>query len=55
LLLKKTKRILRKKGIPMESTKSSKRIIKKRLENVDKAIVENALMKFKNFKGKKKN
>ena len=33
----------------MESTKSPKRVIKKRLKNVDKAIVEIAQMKFKNF------
>ena len=36
----------------MESTKSSKRVIKKRLKNVDKAIVEIAQMKFKNFEEK---
>ena len=36
----------------MESTKSPKRIIKKRLKNVDKAIVEIAQMKFKNFEEK---
>ena len=36
----------------MESTKSPKRVIKKRLENVDKAIVEIAQMKFKNFEEK---
>ena len=36
----------------MESTKSPKRDIKKRLKNVDKAIVEIAQMKFKNFEEK---
>ena len=35
----------------MESTKSPKRV-KKRLKNVDKAIVEIAQMKFKNFEEK---
>ena len=34
----------------MGSTKSTKRVINKRLKNVDKAIVEIAQMKFKNFK-----
>ena len=36
----------------MESTKSPKRVFKKRLKNVDKAIVEIAQMKFKNFEEK---
>ena len=36
----------------MESTKSPKRVIKKRLKNVDKAIVEIEQMKFKNFEEK---
>ena len=36
----------------MESAKSPKRVIKKRLKNVDKAIVEIAQMKFKNFEEK---
>ena len=36
----------------MESTKSQKGVIKKRLKNVDKAIVEIAQMKFKNFEEK---
>ena len=36
----------------MESTKSPKRVIEKRLKNVDKAIVEIAQMKFKNFEEK---
>ena len=36
----------------MESIKNPKRIIKKQLKNVDKAIVEIAQMKFKNFEEK---
>ena len=36
----------------MESTKIPKRVIKKRLKNVDKAIVEIAQIKFKNFEEK---
>ena len=36
----------------MVSTKSPKRVIKKRLKNVDKVIVEIAQMKFKNFEEK---
>ena len=36
----------------MESTKTPKRVIKKRLKNVDKAIVEIAQMKFRNFEEK---
>ena len=36
----------------MESTKSPKKVIKKRLKNVDKAIIEIAQMKFKNFEEK---
>ena len=36
----------------MGSTKSPKRVIKKRLKNVDKAIVEITQMKFKNFEEK---
>ena len=36
----------------MESTKSPKRVIKKRLKNVDKAIVEIAQINFKNFEEK---
>ena len=36
----------------MESNKSPKRVIKKRLKNVDKAIVEIAQMKFKNYEEK---
>ena len=36
----------------MESIKPPKRIIKKQLKKVDKAIVEIAQMKFKNFEEK---
>ena len=36
----------------MGSTKSPKRVIKKRLKKVDKIIVEIAQMKFKNFEEK---
>ena len=36
----------------MESTKSPKKVIKKRLKNVDKAIVEIVQIKFKNFEEK---
>ena len=36
----------------MKSTKSPKRVIKKRLKNVDKAIVKIAQMKFKYFEEK---
>jgi hypothetical protein len=43
---------IKKKVIPMESTKIPKRVIKKRLKNVDKAIVEIAEMKFENYEEK---
>ena len=36
----------------MESTKNPKKVIKKQLKNVDKAIVEIAQMKFKYFEEK---
>ena len=36
----------------MESTKSAKRVIKKWLKNVDKAIFEIAQIKFKDFEEK---
>ena len=36
----------------MESIKTTKRIIKKQLKNVNKAIIEIAQMKFKNFEEK---
>ena len=38
--------------IPMESIKPPKRIIKKQLKNVNKAIIEIAEMKFKNIEEK---
>ena len=38
--------------IPMESIKTPKRIIKKQLENVNKAIIEIAEMKFANIEEK---
>ena len=38
--------------IPMESIKTPKRIIKKQLKNVNKAIIEIAEMKFKNIEEK---
>ena len=38
----------------MESIKSPKRIIKKQLKNVNKAIIEIAEMKFKNIEDKDK-
>ena len=38
--------------IQMESIKPQKRIIKKQLKNVNKAIVENAEMKFVNIEEK---
>ncbi len=39
--------------IPMESIKTPKRIIKKQLKNVNKAIIEIAEMKFVNIEEKK--
>ena len=41
--------------IPMESIKTPKRIIKKQIKNVNKAIIEIAEMKFEILKKKKKN
>ena len=38
--------------IPMESIKTPKRIIKKQLKNVNKAIIEIAEMKFENIEEK---
>ena len=38
--------------IPMESIKNPKRIIKKQLKNVNKAILEIAEMKFENIEEK---
>ena len=52
LAFKENEENIKKKVIPVESTKSPKRVIKKRLKNVDKAIVEIAQMKFKNFEEK---
>ena len=40
--------------IPMESIKTPKRIIKKQLKNVNKAIIEIAEMKFVNIEEKKR-
>ena len=40
---------IKKMIIPMESIKKPKRIIKKQLKNVNKAIIEIAEMKFKNI------
>ena len=38
--------------IPMESIKTPKRIIKKQIKNVNKAIIEIAEMKFENIEEK---
>ena len=38
--------------IPMESTKTPKRIIKKQIKNVNKAIIEISEMKFANIEEK---
>ena len=43
---------IKKMIIPMESIKISKRIIKKQLKNVNKAIIEIAEMKFVNIEEK---
>ena len=43
---------IKKMIIPMESIKTPKRIIKKQLKNVNKAIVEIAEMKFVNIEEK---
>ena len=43
---------IKKMIIPMESIKTSKRIIKKQLKNVNKAIIEIAEMKFVNIEEK---
>jgi len=43
---------IKKMIIPMESIKTPKRIIKKQLKNVNKAIFEIAEMKFKNMEEK---
>ena len=52
LHLKKLKGNIKKMIIPMESFKTPKRIIKKQLKNVNKAIVEIAEMKFVNIEEK---
>ncbi len=44
---------IKKMIIPMESIKKPKRIIKKQLKNVNKAIIEIAEMKFVNIEEKK--
>ena len=43
---------IKKMIIPMESIKKPKRIIKKQLKNVNKAIIEVAEMKFVNIEAK---
>ena len=43
---------IKKMIIPMESIKKPKRIIKKQLKNVNKAIIETAEMKFVNIEEK---
>ena len=43
---------IKKMTIPMESIKKPKRIIKKQLKNVNKAIIEIAEMKFANIEEK---
>ena len=43
---------IKKMIIPMESIKTPKRIIKKQLKNVNKAIIETAEMKFVNIEEK---
>ena len=48
MCLKKIKKMI----IPVESIKTPKRIIKKHLKNVNKAIIEIAEMKFKNIEEK---
>ena len=50
--MKENKGNIKKMIIPMESIKTPKRIIKKQLKNVSKAIVEIAEMKFVNIEEK---
>ena len=50
--MKENKGNIKKMIIPMESIKTPKRIIKKQLKNVNKAIVEIAEMKFVNIEEK---
>ena len=52
LAFKENKGNIKKMIIPMESIKIPKRIIKKQLKNVNKAIVEIAEMKFVNIEEK---
>jgi len=52
LAFKENKGNIKKMIIPMESIKTPKRIIKKQLKNVNKAIVEIAEMKFVNIEEK---
>ena len=52
IAFKENKGNMKKMIIPMESIKTPKRIIKKQLKNVNKAIVEIAEMKFANIEEK---
>jgi len=52
LALSENKENIKKMIIPMESIKKPKRIIKKQLKNVNKAIIEVAEMKFVNIEEK---
>ena len=52
LALSENKGNIKKMIIPMESIKKPKRIIKKQLKNVNKAIIEIAEMKFVNIEEK---
>ena len=52
LAFQENKENIKKMIIPMESIKKPKRIIKKQLKNVNKAIIEIAEMKFVNIEEK---
>ena len=52
LAFQENKENIKKMIIQMESNKTPKRIIKKQLKNVNKAIIEIAEMKFKNIEEK---
>ena len=52
IAFKENKGNIKKMIIPMESIKTPKRIIKKQLKNVNKAIIEIAEMKFVNIEEK---
>ena len=52
IAFKENKGNIKKMIIPMDSIKTAKRIIKKQLKNVNKAIVEIAEMKFVNIEEK---